>query len=291
MSDRPVYRMAFSSIEWDGKLAHGDPRWPVLNGSFENEEVTAIAAAWMISDGRPFTTWHSNHWRHSDNFICGQHLGVDFDHKGIDEALRDPFVEQYAAIVYPTPSSTFENPRCRAVFLLDTPIMQAQNYVRAAKALIWVFGGQADRQCKDAARFFYGSAGCIPVRRDAVLPLARVRELIAQHEAIVTKPKPRPADFKPRPADFKPRTTEAQDAQKILERLSARRADDYGDWLAVGMALHAAGLAGEGLRMWDTWSAKSQKYEPGECEWKWNTFNGDGVTMGTLVKWAREDTP
>lgn len=284
MSERPVFRMAFSAFELSAKIEHGSPFWRPFNGSFENEEVTAISAAWMIADGRAFTTWHANSWRHARNFLCGQHLGVDFDRKGADAVLLDPFVQEFAAIVYPTPSSTFENPRCRAVFLLDTPIMQAQNYVRAAKALIWVFGAEADRQCKDAARFFYGSSGCIPVRRDNVLPLAKVRALIAQHEAIVEQPKARPADYKPR-------TTEAADAQRILERLSASRADDYGEWVAVGMALHASGLGGEGLRMWDAWSARSQKYEPGECEWKWNTFDGDGVTMGTLVKWAREDSP
>lgn len=278
-----AFRMAFSTMELDGKLAHGDPRWKTFNASFHNEEVTAVGAAWMIADGRAFTTWHDHGWRESGNFQCGQHLGMDFDAWSVERALADPFVEQYAAIVYPTPSSTPEAPRCRAVFLLDTPIMQAANYVRAATALIWAFGGQADRKCKDACRFFYGSLGSMPVRRDVVLPLDKVKALILQAEA-VRPPK------RERPPDYTPRTTDAQDAKRLLERLNLARADDYGDWIAVGMALHTVGS--EGLDLWDSWSAKSSKHVPGECARKWQTFSdaGDGVTMATVAKWAREDS-
>jgi hypothetical protein len=278
----PSYRMAFSTMALDGKLPHGDPRWKAFNASFENEEVTAVGAAWMISDGRAFTTWHANQWRSSENFTCGQHLGVDFDLWGMDRALADPFVDEFAAIVYPTPSSTPEAPRCRAVFLLDTPIVQAANYVRAATALIWAFGGQADRKCKDATRFFYGSAGCMPVRREKVLPLAKVKALITQAEA-AQPPK------RERPPDYTPRASDAQDAKRLLERLNPTRADDYGDWITVGMALHTIGA--EGLYLWDAWSAHSAKHAAGECARKWETFSdgGNGITMASVGKMARED--
>lgn len=276
------YRIAFSTMELDGKLAPGDPIWARFNASFENLEASPHAIGWMIDDGRPFTTWHSHNWRTSANFICGQHLGVDFDTQGVDATLADPFVDTYAAIVYATPSSTPEAPRSRAVFLLDAPIMQASNYVRAASALIWLFGGQADRQCKDAARFFYGSLACIPTRRDRVLPLDVVRSLIAQTEA-VAKPAARTR------SDYKPRTSDAQDAADLLRRLSPSRADEYGDWITVGMALSTIG--DEGLRLWDDWSARSNKHVDGECERKWRTFDRDGITMATVALWAQQDTP
>lgn len=146
----------------------------------------------MIDAGRAFTTWHSGGWRTSANYICGQHLGVDFDTLGVEFVLRDSFVTRYGALIYATPSSTPENPRCRVVFLLDKPIFQAANYVRAASALIWSFGGQADRQCKDAARFFYGSLCSMPQRLGNVLPLAVLRDLIAAHESLQRRSEPAP---------------------------------------------------------------------------------------------------
>lgn len=190
-----IYKIAFSTIELDGKIPPGSPIWPQFNASFENYEATIPAMAYMIDDGRAFTTWHANNWRQNNNFICGQHLGIDFDTLGIDSVLGESFVQRYGALVYATPSSTPEAPRSRALFVLDTPIMQASNYTLAVSALIWSFGGTADRQCKDAARFFYGSLGSMPTRLDNVLPLAVVRELIGtwqQWQTMQAAPHPTP---------------------------------------------------------------------------------------------------
>ena len=63
---------------------------------------------------------------------------------------------------------------------------------------------------------------------------------------------------------------------------------DYSSWLHVGMALHAGGFP---LTMWDAWSMSQDctKYRKGGCEKRWHKFNaGDGITMGTLVRMARE---
>jgi hypothetical protein len=78
-------------------------------------------------------------------------------------------------------------------------------------------------------------------------------------------------------------------ALMALEHLSARRADAYADWLAVGMALHD--VADDLLDAWDRWSRKCpKKYEEGACRAKWETFTrGGGVGLGSLVFWARED--
>jgi hypothetical protein len=79
-------------------------------------------------------------------------------------------------------------------------------------------------------------------------------------------------------------------AATCLKRLSPSRADDYGDWLTVGMTLHSLGSAG--LQLWDEWSQQSAEYEPGCCDKKWDSFtDGKGVTLGTLVHMANEDDP
>ena len=58
----------------------------------------------------------------------------------------------------------------------------------------------------------------------------------------------------------------------------------------VGMALSE--LGDTGLALWQQWSQKSAKYQPGDCEGKWPSFTpSDGVTLGSLYHWANEDDP
>lgn len=95
-----------------------------------------------------------------------------------------------------------------------------------------------------------------------------------------TKPEPGPAPDhgrkagKPPPADV---------AAAMLECIPA---DDYDDWVRVGMALKTAGVPFE---VYDRWSARSGKYDgtPATRE-KWDSFTGSGVTMGTVRKLARD---
>jgi hypothetical protein len=72
--------------------------------------------------------------------------------------------------------------------------------------------------------------------------------------------------------------------------LSAISADPYGDWLKVGMALHAETNGGaEGLALWDAWSATSEKWAPDVCGDKWNSFTASrGTTGGTIYSMAEE---
>lgn len=61
----------------------------------------------------------------------------------------------------------------------------------------------------------------------------------------------------------------------------------YGEWLQVGMALHAEGYAPED---WEAWSARDPgRFHRGECARKWESF-GHGaaeVAGGTVVEMAR----
>ena len=134
-----------------------------------------------VYDGHPLTTWHSNGWRDGKNYISGQHLGLDFVLGAtMVQLCADKFISKYGAFVYTTMSHTEESPHLRAFFVLDAPIMQAKNYSLAASALLWMFG-TADRQCKDAVRFWYGSPGCQFEYFDNVLPLDVVKHLITNY--------------------------------------------------------------------------------------------------------------
>lgn len=85
-------------------------------------------------------------------------------------------------------------------------------------------------------------------------------------------------------------TDDLTQATANLKRLRPGRADDYQEWVNVGMALSQLGAAGLGL--WEDWSQQSSKYQPGECEKKWKGFTpGDGLGLGSLAHWADEDDP
>ena len=59
------------------------------------------------------------------------------------------------------------------------------------------------------------------------------------------------------------------------------------DWITVGMALKEEGFP---CSVWDDWSRNDQRYHVGECEKKWNSFNGSGnkVKAGTIVQMAKD---
>ena len=63
----------------------------------------------------------------------------------------------------------------------------------------------------------------------------------------------------------------------------------YSEWTSVGMALKREGLS---VSDWEEWSQRDvDRYHPGECERKWETFNGSSmkeVTAGTIVQYARD---
>lgn len=90
-----------------------------------------------------------------------------------------------------------------------------------------------------------------------------------------------------------PSKNEIPNEKKILSALKSISPDiGYQGWLEIGMALHAEFEGSErGLAIWDVWSIGSEKdkYQPGVCYYKWQSFQGEGVTIGTLFKKARDN--
>ena len=74
-------------------------------------------------------------------------------------------------------------------------------------------------------------------------------------------------------------------AEELVRAINPVYADIYDDWIRVGMALKDwdEGL----LWLWDDWSRNSSKHKPGECQYRWNTFNGFGITFRTLYYYAK----
>ncbi|HJT76351.1 MAG TPA: PriCT-2 domain-containing protein, partial [Gemmataceae bacterium] len=87
------------------------------------------------------------------------------------------------------------------------------------------------------------------------------------------------------------RLTDRELALSALAGLSRQRAAGYHDWIGVGMALHSVDPSEAMLAEWDRWSRGCpEKYAEGACRHKWESFaGGGGLTLGSLIYWARED--
>ena len=94
-----------------------------------------------------------------------------------------------------------------------------------------------------------------------------------------------------------PETTSApldpnNDQQMILSALEAIDPIecDYMQWIRIGVGLKEAGL---GADVWDDWSSRDpDRYKPGECSRKWDTFRDQGQNSngsGIIIAIAKEN--
>ena len=79
-------------------------------------------------------------------------------------------------------------------------------------------------------------------------------------------------------------------AKTLLTLLSDKRASNYTDWMRVGWALH--NIDRSLLEDWIEFSQRNpDKYKEGECEERWSGMHTEGLTIRSLVHWAKEDNP
>jgi P4 family phage/plasmid primase-like protien len=77
--------------------------------------------------------------------------------------------------------------------------------------------------------------------------------------------------------------------QELVKCLSPQRADGYQTWLTVGWALH--NIDYNLLKEWITFSKLSSKFEEGVCEREWEYMRSEGLGLGSINMWARQDNP
>jgi hypothetical protein len=118
-----------------------------------------------------------------------------------------------------------------------------------------------------------------------------------EHNQIVDAPQPTPEpiaslDTITQMRDPEEAADNLKEAICALNALKRDRADNYQQWLEVGMSLFSLGQPG--LIAWDSWSKQSEKYEPGACAQKWATFTptliaANKISFASLIHWAEED--
>ncbi len=180
-----------------------------LTKHFKLYELTPQQIAKAICKGYTITAWHAGgteckkksyrdqktgqvlthkckaeHHRLNDNFLAGQHLGVDFDQLTTpSEVFNNPLVRAYGSIIYFTPSSKPDKPKMRVILLLDQPVIDPQLYKEIVLTLLWKFEGKGDEACKDLCRLFYGCLNTEIIVTDKVLPLAVVMQWVEEWRA------------------------------------------------------------------------------------------------------------
>ena len=82
---------------------------------------------------------------------------------------------------------------------------------------------------------------------------------------------------------------DADFVRNIVKILSPERANKYESWIRVGWCLR--NIDHRLLDAWIDFSKKSPKFMDGECEKHWNVMRDDGLGMGSLIMWVRQDNP
>lgn len=303
MSDSlPTFKVAINRQRFVEKPEQ--PNWETLNTSFVNAEVDIMRFVNAIFRGHPFCPWVDGK-RHVDNFILGQHIGIDIDtgdqRAEIDKLAQHPLVTAYGAIIYETPSSTPQAPRARVIFILDQPITDADGYKAAIQVVTELFEG-ADLACVDAVRFFYGNGKLREMGKvdgvwfhpEACLPLtelrrfARIRNEKLRHES--ERKQAQWVQRAPAANGNAPPNTDQMTLNELRDRLDTvdPYAMGYETWLKMVAAIrHVYGDAA--FDMVKRWSDT-----PGEkplTESKWNSLR-DGHSKpagyGTIVQIIKE---
>jgi len=267
------FKVSISRYTLANKLAPGHPAWKNFNAGFDNVELSDIEIMKAVNHGQAITTWHKDNWRTSENFICGQHIGLDFDSgtkaSSMDCLAKDSFIAKYANFLYTTVSHTQEEPRSRVIFLLDKPIQQAVNYTNAVRSLLWLFDS-ADRQCKDAVRFFYGSLNCEMKHLGNVLTIDKIKKIIADYqESSKREQKPKLKNFTATATQ-----TEVYEALKLIPPWQV----DYEEWVNILMGIHSE-FGDDGFSMAESWADGKQ----GEVLQKWKSFKDNGNPVGKVT--------
>lgn len=117
------------------------------------------------------------------------------------------------------------------------------------------------------------------IRRPAPIPAIVLERLF---KPLVDKPAARPLP------ENNP-DEQLRQARAALAVLDPSRAENYADWVSVGMALYA--LGGQGLSLWHEFSARSPKYKSAELDAKWETFRAGGLGLASVFYWADQDAP
>lgn len=245
-----------------GGRRHGDQGSDRDRAALATYAVAAEAAAKRGYDGVGFA------------FLPGDGLiGIDLD--GMIDAETGEISERCAEIIKACDSYTEWSPSGKGVHIICAGETET---FKSNKVGIEVFAGR--QYFTFTAKPWLGAPQ--EVRTLGETALRRLRATVKG-----PKPPPRP----PAPAPVAPPVTSGGGRQRSLaesvalveEALGHLDADDYQQWIDIGMACKAGLGDRYGFMVWDAWSARSGKYAGAQdTEKRWGGFKPTQLTLGTV---------
>ena len=178
------------------------------------------------------------------------------------------------------PGEKSARPRWHYYFPLSVPVEGYSAARSLTDSFLYMFPMFDDEGTKPA-QFFYGHAEPVAEYHPGTMDIIQY----IRGNPIEREPEP---EADPEPAAARSLAAVSDDfaalnVQDMLGYISA--SCDYKTWREIGMAIKAAGLPFE---VWDAWSRTAPDMYPGveKARRKWLSFNGNGITFGTLVYMA-----
>lgn len=147
------------------------------NGSFENMDISRQEVADFINKGYAICCQLKGE-RKKENFLSSGFIGIDIDENWtLEEALKDSFIQENAAIIYTTANHRKDGngDKFRILFELTQPSQSKEEHEKLISKLLRKYP-QADQACSDCSRVFYGSEGSNPIVLDGYLDVNSLPE-------------------------------------------------------------------------------------------------------------------
>ena len=151
-----VYRIAVNN-----QVKNKTTDYKKLNDCFENQILTVSEIAENIGNGfsiicsRLKVNDNGKVLRNNESWLCSELIALDIDTGlSIDEAFKIPQTK-HALMIYTSPSHTPSQHRFRIIF--DLPYLEINNkrYASIIEKFISIYN--ADKQCKDTSRIYFGN--------------------------------------------------------------------------------------------------------------------------------------
>lgn len=210
-------------------------------------------------------------------FMC------DIDSGNLSQADIEQTLSGLFFIAYSTYSYHPDAPRWRVIIPYQTP-GDPGDHDACCDHFQSLFSGKLDTHSKNPAQIWYTPA-CPP---DAA---AHYQFFVGQGDlfdaATVPKPMTRPLKLAPP----KPGNITGKEHARVQSALATIPSDDRELWVKIGIALKQNLTQDVAWQLWEEWSKKSAKYDPGDCDSTWNSIKdhpeGDAITLGSVFHYAK----
>jgi hypothetical protein len=243
-----------------------------------NLNCSAFELAYYIATQHAICAWLKKPWISSDNFVCSQVFGIDYDNETPESEMelvkKIPLVRNYGTVIYTTQSHTDDAPRCRVLFAVEEPITSPEQHRRYARGLVHLLGG--DRATVNPTRTYHGAGvGGRTELLGGSIDLTTLEYLAEEYEVI---------QLDRASHDFAGDPPDVQEVADLLARIDPTKID-YDAWWRCIAAVHSLYPDETGIRLVENWTP----HKPGEIRQKFRSF-GDRtkIGIGSLYHYVRE---